>query len=131
MFGCSAVLLGLCAATCLTTAFANEFWILTFNSSNVDPLEMGSSAQTAFSLHTNASWANKDLKVQVTSSDEDVAQANQTFFDLPKSNNLPLLNKSFIFNLTSEFIGYAKLSFRVVELGKLNKILAVFYTTVV
>jgi len=92
---------------------------------------MGSSAQTAFYLRTNASWDNKDLKVQVTSSDEDVAHANQTFFDLPKNNHLPLLTERFIFNLTSEFIGYAKLGLRVVELGELNKILAVFHTSVV
>lgn len=131
MFGCSATLFGLCAAACLATAFADEFWILTFNTSIVDPLEMGSSAQTAFYLRTNASWDNKDLKVQVTSSDEDVAHANQTFFDLPKSNHLPLLTERFIFNLTSEFIGYAKLGLRVVELGELNKILAVFHTSVV
>lgn len=126
----SVVLFGLCVATCLTIALADEVWILTFNGSNVDHLEMGSSTQAAFYLQTNASWDNRDLKVQLTSFDEDVAYANQTFFDLPKSNHLPLMTKQFIFNLTSEFIGYAKLNLRVVETGASNRAFAVFYPTV-
>lgn len=114
------ILFNLCMATCFTATLADEEWILAFNnSSNINQLEMGSSVQIMFSVQTNTHWNNENLKVQVITSDVNVAYANPQFFDLPLNNNLSF-KKQFIFNLTSEFIGYAKLNLRVVELSEFN-----------
>jgi len=107
------ILFNLCMATCFTIAIADDDeWILTFNSTNVNKLEMGSSTEIAFSAHTNTSLNNKHLQLQVISSDEDVAYTSRQFFDLSQNRN----TWTFSFNLTSEFLGYTKLYLRVVEL---------------
>lgn len=116
------ILFNLCMAACFTATLADEDWILTFNSSNINQLEMGSSVQIMFSAQINASWNNENLKVQVINSDVNVAYANQQLFDLPLNNNLSLFKKQFFFNLTSEFIGYTKLKLQVVELSEFNLI---------
>lgn len=116
------IFFNLCMATCFTATLADEDWILTFNSSNINQLEMGNSVQLMFSAQTNTSWYNENLKVQVVISDVNVAYANQQLFDLPLSNDLPVFKKQFVFNLTSEFIGYAELNLRIVELGEFNLI---------
>lgn len=114
------ILFNLSLATCFTATLAEEDWILTFNSTNINQLEMGSSTQITFSAQTNTTWNNEYLKVQVINSDVNVAYASQQFFDLPLSNNLSLFKKQFFFNLTSEFIGYTKLNLQVVELSEFN-----------
>jgi len=104
--------------SCFSNALTDEYWAFTFDSSNVNQLEMGSSTNIKFSAQTNASWENTNLKIQIINSDEDIAYTNQQYFNLPSSNNDTLGTWNFSFNLTSEFLGYTKLNFRVVELGE-------------
>lgn len=112
----------LCMARCFITALAdNDEWILTFNSTNVNKLEMGSSTEIAFSAYTNTSWKDENLQLQVISSDENVAYTSCKFFDLPRNHN----TWTFSCNLTSEFLGYTKLYLRVVELGEFCTILMI------
>lgn len=111
-------------ATCYTNAITNDGvneWMLDFDHTNINPLEMGSSTNIVFYVHTNTSWKNEDLKVQVISSDEDVAYTKHTFFDLPKNHDGNTSSLwAFSFNLTTEFLGYIQLYLRVVEIGKLS-----------
>lgn len=112
------ILLTLCAATSVTTAISEDDWTFSFNSSTVQ-LEMGSYTNVLFHTYTEASWSDEDIKIQVVSSDEEIAHSTKQFLDLPRSNNnsatFPLS-----FNLTATFLGYSKLNFRVVELSELN-----------
>lgn len=119
------ILFNLCIVMGYTNAITdngdNE-WMLDFNHTNINQLEMGSSISIVFYAHTNTSWKNEDLKVQVISSDEDVAYTKRTFFDLPKNydGNTSISVWAFAFNLTTEFLGYTKLNLRVVEISKLS-----------
>lgn len=116
------LLLNLCIATCYTNEITNNGeneWILSFNGTNENQLEMGSSMDIIFYAHTNTSWTNVDLKIQVISSDEDVAYTKHQFFDLPRNHSHTSSVWSFSFNLTTEFLGYAKLNLRVLEIGEL------------
>jgi len=108
------LLFNLCIATYFTIVIANKNeWILTFNSTNVNKLEMGSSTKIAFYVYSNTSLNNKHLQIQVINSDSDVAYTSRQFFDLPQKYS----TQTYSFNLTSEFLGYTKLYLRVVELG--------------
>lgn len=120
------ILFNLCMATCFTTVLADDDdeWILTFNSTNVNKLEMGSSTEIAFSAYTNTSLHDENLQLQVISSNEDVAYTHRQFFDLPQNRN----TWTFSINLTSEFLGYTKLYLRVVELGEYCTIFFFFVT---
>lgn len=111
-------LLSLCVATCFTTSIADNDWTFTFNSTNIEKLEMGSITKIVFYAQTNTTWEDEDLRLQVISSDEDVAYPSRHFFALPKNNSMPasLWEKSF--NLTSEFLGYTKLYLQVVKFGE-------------
>lgn len=116
------LLLNLFMATCYTNEITNNDeneWMLFFNDTNVNQLEMGSSMNIVFYARTNTSWTNENLKIQVISSDEDVAYTKHQFFDLPRNHGHTSSEWLFSFNLTTEFIGYAKLNLRVVELGEL------------
>lgn len=117
------ILFTLFAVACFTTAISDDKWMFTFNSTSVE-LEMGSSLNISFQTYTNASWSDEELKIQVLSSDEEVAQPNNGFLDLPRYNNhsaiFPLS-----FNLTASFLGYTKLYFRVVEISELNVLLTI------
>lgn len=110
--------------TCLTTGFADDEWTLTFNSSNVNQLEMGSSTNVNFYVQTSASWHDENLKVRLMISDEDVAYASKKEFDLPQNHKKLPTTWLFSFNLTSEFIGYTKLELQVVESSKRNIVLS-------
>lgn len=119
------ILLNLCVATCFATAMsamAND-WILSFNNSDVNQLEMGSSTDILVYAYSNTSWEDKNLKLQMITTDTDVAYASQYFFDLPRNHQQIPSNWSFSFNLTAEFLGYAKLYLRVVEMGEFMKYL--------
>lgn len=121
------VLFTLCAIACVTSAISDDEWMIQFNSTSVQ-LEMGSSINILFHTITKATWSDEELKIQVISSDEEVAQPNNQFMNLPRynnhSNNFPLS-----FNLTASFIGYTKLYFRVVEISELNKLLIIICVT--
>lgn len=108
-------LLSLCMATCFTTAIADSDWMFTFNTTNIGDLEMGSSTKIVFYAQTNTSWENEDLRLQVISSDEDVAYPSRHFFNLPRNNSMPSNLWEESFNLTSEFLGYTKLYLQVVK----------------
>lgn len=116
----SVFLFNLCVVACFTTAIADDSWILYFDNSNVEQLEMGSSTEIKFYAQTNTTWGDEDLKVQLTSSDEGVVFTSRHLFDLPKTK---VQSWNFSVNLTSEFLGYAKLYLHVVEMGKLITIL--------
>lgn len=105
----------LCIVVCIATAIANDNWTLYFDSSNVDLLEMGSSTEIKFYAQTNTSWGDKNLKVQLTSSDEDVAYTNHHLFNFSQTD---IQSWNFSVNLTTEFLGYTQLFLRVVELSK-------------
>jgi len=109
-------------ATCFTTVIAENDWIFTFNSTNTGDLEMGSSTKIVFYAQTNTSWKDEDLKLQIISSDEDVAYPSRHFFDLPRNNSMPSNSWENSFNLTTEFLGYTKLYLQVVKFGELSRI---------
>lgn len=108
----------MCAVGCFATVIADEDWTFTFDDSNAEQLEMGCSTRIVFYAHTNASWENEDLKIQVISSDESVAYPSDELFDLPRTNRQSLSTWSYSFNLTTEFLGYTKLYFQLVEMGE-------------
>lgn len=112
----SVFLFNLCVISCFKNAIADDSWILYFDNSNVDQLEMGSSTEIKFHAQTNTSWGDEDLKLQLTSSDEDVVYSSRHLFDLPRTK---VQSWNFSVKLTSEFLGYAKLYLHVVEMGKL------------
>lgn len=114
------ILLSLCVATCYATAMVDD-WTLSFNNSDTSQLEMGSSTNIVVYAYTNTSWEDENLKLQLISTDVDVAYARQNFFDLPKNHQNVPSNWSFSFNLTAEFLGYTKLHLRVVEMGEFMK----------
>lgn len=111
------ILLNLCVATFYATAMADD-WILSFNDSDVNQLEMGSCTDIVVYAYTDTSWVDENLKIQMITSDEDVTYASQQFIDLPRNHQKLPSNWSFSFNLTAEFLGYAKLYLRVIEMRK-------------
>lgn len=123
------ILFILCTIACVSTAISDDEWIFTFNSTTVQ-LEMGSSTNISFQTYTEASWSDEELKIQVISSDEEVAQPNNQFLDLPRYNNRSTIFP-LSFNLTTSFLGYTKLYFRVVEISELNILLTIFTVIIV
>lgn len=118
----STFLFNLCVATCFTTAIADNDWKFTINNTNIGELDIDSSIEIVFYAQTNTSWVEKDLQLQVISSDEDVAYPSRHFFDLPRNNSMPSNLWENSFNLTTEFLGYTKLYLQVVEFGELSTI---------
>jgi hypothetical protein len=114
------ILFNLCVATCYATTMVED-WTLSFNNSNISQLEMGSSTDILAYVYTNTFIADENLKLQMITTDEDVAYVRQNFFDLPKNRQQIPSNWSFHFNLTAEFLGYTKLYLRVVEISEFMK----------
>ncbi|KAL5232650.1 hypothetical protein ACI65C_000060 [Semiaphis heraclei] len=108
-------LLSLCVATCFATAINGNDWTFHFNNSNIGELEMGSSTKIVFYTQTNTTWEDEDLRLQVISTDEDVAYPSRHFFELPQNNSMPSSLWENSFNLTTEFLGYTKLCLQVVK----------------
>lgn len=111
-------LLSLCVATCFATAINGNDWTFHFNNSNIGELEMGSSTKLVFYTQTNTTWEDEDLRLQVISTDEDVAYPSRHFFELPQNNSMPSSLWENSFNLTTEFLGYTKLCLHVVKFGE-------------
>lgn len=118
------VLFTLCAIACVTSAISDDEWTFQFNSTSVQ-LEMGSSINISFHTYTEASWNDEELKIQVISSDNEVAQPNNQFMNLSRYNNHSIIFP-LSFNLSASFIGYTKLNFRVVEISELNILLTMY-----
>lgn len=114
----SIVLFSLCVVVLFTSTIADDDFMfnLNFDSNNVGHLEMGSSTNITFYAHANASWDDEDYKIQVISSDENVAYASRQLFPLSQKNNESNV-WHYSFNLTTEFLGYTQLSLQVVEIG--------------
>ncbi|VVC26489.1 Hypothetical protein CINCED_3A011328 [Cinara cedri] len=81
---------------------------------------MGNSTEIKFYAQTNTSKVDTNLKLQVTSSDLNVAYPSRNLFDLPQT----LQPWNFSVHLSTEFLGYTKLHLHVVEI-KNNTIIAV------
>lgn len=114
----TAILVIWCATSFFSNTIADNVWTLAFENTDMKQMEMGNSANILFYVYTNSSWQDEDLKVQVISTDENVAYAIQSTFDLPQTNREPSINFTFSFNLTTEFLGYTKLQLQIVELSE-------------
>lgn len=116
----SIILFSFCVVVLFTFTNADEnlMFNLNFDAKNVDNLEMGSSTNMIFYAHSNATWDDEDFKIQVISSDVNVAYTDRQLFPLPQKSNEPNI-WLFSFNLTTEFLGYTKLSLQVVEMSEL------------
>lgn len=112
----SVILLCLYVAACINIVIADN-WEFSFNHSIADQVEMGCNMQIRFNVTTDSFWENEVFKIKIVSSDEDVAFPRPQYFDLPLSNNNTNTWTN-TFNVTTEFLGYTKMSIQIVELGE-------------